>query len=100
MFDATICVALNPDLVGSSLAVRNLHRRPCNISSHDACRSLHHDHSTGINYVTDELAPCLVLKETPREHSDVCVCTYLSANTFSRETPQAVIFGGIARRRI
>ena len=47
----TICVASNPDFVSSLLAVRKLHRRPCNISSRDVCYSLHHDHSTEINEV-------------------------------------------------
>ena len=40
----------------------------------DACCSLRHDHSTGINDVMDELVPCLVLKEACRDHSDgLCV---------------------------
>ena len=37
---------------------------------------LHHDHSTGINDVIDELAHCLALKEAPRNHSDD-LCTNL-----------------------
>ena len=40
------------------------------ILSHDACRSLRHDHSAGINDVIDELAHCLALKEAPRDHSN------------------------------
>ena len=39
-------------------------------SSRDACRSLRHDPSTRINDVIDELAPCLPLKEAPRDHSN------------------------------
>ena len=39
-------------------------------SSCDACRSLRHDPSTRINDVIDDLAPCLPLKEAPRDHSN------------------------------
>ena len=39
-------------------------------SSRDVRHSLRHDHSTGINDVIDELAPCLLLKEAPRDHSN------------------------------
>ena len=39
-------------------------------SSRDVCRSLSHVHSTGINDVIDELAPCLALKEAHRDHSN------------------------------
>ena len=46
------------------------------ILSRDACRSLHHDHSTGINDVIDELEPSLALKEAPRDHSNG-TCTNL-----------------------
>ena len=38
-------------------------------SSRDACCSLRHNHSTRINDVIDELAPCLPLKEAPQDHS-------------------------------
>ena len=38
-------------------------------SSRDVCRSLCYDPSTRINDVIDELAPCLPLKEAPRDHS-------------------------------
>ena len=40
------------------------------ILSRDVCHSLHHNHSTGINDVIDELAPCLALKEGPKKDSD------------------------------
>ena len=39
-------------------------------SSRDACRSLRHNPSTRINGVIDELAPSLLLKEAPRDHSN------------------------------
>ena len=39
-------------------------------SSHDVCHSLRHDPSTRINDVIDELAPCLPLKEAPRDHGN------------------------------
>ena len=43
-------------------------------SSRDVCRSLRHDPSTKINDVIDELAPCLPLKEAPRDNSNgLCV---------------------------
>ena len=39
-------------------------------SSRDVCRSLHRDPSTRINDVIDEQVPCLLSKESPRDHSN------------------------------
>ena len=47
-------------------------------SSRDACRSLRHKPSTGINDVIDELAPCLPLKEALEITVMVRVRTYQS----------------------
>ena len=62
-------VASFPGPACSSLAVRNSRRWP-GLVHHVMCRSLRHDPSTRINDVIDELAPCLPLKEAPRDHSN------------------------------
>ena len=61
------------------------------------CRSLHHDHSTGINDVIDELVPSLALKEAPPPEITVMVCvrTYLSAKSLGSERTQAAMFSWI-----
>ena len=59
------------------------------------CRSLRHDHSTGINDVIDELEPSLALKEAPRDHRMVRVRTYLSAKSIGSERAQAAMFSWI-----
>ena len=64
-------------------------------SSRDACRSLRHVHSTGINDVIDELAPSLPLKEAPEITVMVHVRTYLSVKSLGSPRAQAAMLSWI-----
>ena len=64
-------------------------------SSRDVCRSLRHDPSTRTNDVTDELAPCLPLKEAPEITVMVHVQTYLSVKSLGSARARAAMLSWI-----